>query len=179
MSKLYHVTDGSYTLKLKDSELVSVTGNELRGTLPSWHFMPPNRTFEIIAEGCDLPGFIYPGMLDHVVRNNTIIKATDNGDIVFIRRNFLKEVPTVIPTIDNECYKRCTHWERLACAEIEKLQKETEELKETNKETSTKVKNIKRKLKRLEDYIDDLESENAELRSSLTRKQFKKHWRGF
>ena len=75
--RIVTIIDGSYNLTLCKRGLESVSGRKLM-----------ERSFEIICDGCDLPAT--SSGLSGKKRNNTIIRAIDDGEIVFIQERFLK-----------------------------------------------------------------------------------------
>ena len=67
------IHDGSYSQTITEEGRIEDThGRQLT-----------DRKFEVIATGCDLPGKTYTAMSNE--RNNTILRALDNNQIIFIQ----------------------------------------------------------------------------------------------
>lgn len=88
--KLYELTDGSWSL--------SITKDGLNSTCPAWK-AHGKREWEILAENCDLPA-----ESEEYKRNDTIIRDIANGEVVFTRKRFLRELKRFSPL-----YKYCPY----------------------------------------------------------------------
>ncbi len=93
MKKLFTIYGGSHSLVIdKNGNLNHASGLGLGGVYHSGQ--KPIRKFEIIAENCDLPAF--PNV-SGTMRNDTIVRDVKNGQIVFTKRRFLRQVIIVKP----------------------------------------------------------------------------------
>lgn len=79
--KIYKVVDGSWSTKVNNDGIAE----------QSWEIYLQPRRFKIVAEGLVLPTYKTLG-IDPSRMNNTIIQDIEDKTIVFIRREFLREV---------------------------------------------------------------------------------------